>query len=72
VLVFLSVDEILPPKQKFFRDFLTDGGHVSEDRRGDPRSPAEKLCFSDFPKEYNRMFRLTATDFALAKSAGDQ
>ena len=41
-------------------------------RRGEPRSPAEKLCFSDFSKENNRMFRLKATDFAWAKSAGDQ
>ena len=40
VLVFLSVDEILPPKQKFFRDFLTDEGCVSDDRRGRrPRRP---------------------------------
>ena len=40
--------------------------------RGEPRSPAEKRSFSDFPKENNRMFRLTATDFALAKSTGDR
>ena len=34
-------------------------------RRGDPWSPAEKLCFSDFPKGNNLFFRLAATDFAL-------
>jgi hypothetical protein len=32
--------------------------------RGDPRSPAEKLRFSGFPKENNRIFRFAAMDFA--------
>ena len=40
--------------------------------RGEPCSPAEKQRFSDFPKENNRIFRLSATDFAWAKSTGDR
>jgi hypothetical protein len=44
------------------RNYFEDVGAIMDRPR--------KTLFFGFPKEYNRMFRLTATDFALAKSAG--
>ena len=46
-------------------------GEMIRARRGDPRSPAEKLCISDFSAGKYTVFRLSAMDF-LRKSAGDQ
>jgi len=37
---------------------------IVPNRRGDPWSPAEKLCFSDFPQGKSPYFRLAATNFA--------